>query len=132
MKNMLAFAAAVSVVALTFSEANAWQRHVTVTGPRGNSRSVDSSGSCAGGTCTYSRAVTGPGGRTRTISGSAPATKNPDGSTTWSRGGTATGPNGGTVTYGSSGRCSGGTCTYQGGATGPSGGTTTRSGTASR
>ena len=50
----------------------------------------------------------------------------------WQRSGSATGPNGDTVTYGSSGSCTDGNCSYSGSATGPNGGTVTRSGSVQR
>jgi hypothetical protein len=128
MNKMFALAAAAACVVAMSGDANAFQRHSTFTGPNGNSRSVDSAGSCSGGTCSYNRTVTGPRGGTRTRSGSA---SNTGGGASWQRGGTATGPNGNTVIYGGSGSCSGGTCSYQGGASGPNG-SVSHSGTVSR
>ncbi len=48
----------------------------------------------------------------------------------WTRSGSFTGPRG-TTTYGGSGGCSGGSCSWQGGGTGPAGGSWSRSGTGS-
>jgi hypothetical protein len=127
MKTYLAIAAAaICAVSLTATDASAWQRKGKVTGPYGGTRSVESSGSCSGGSCSYQRSVTGPYGNTRTRQGTITQTE--DG---WRREGTITRRDGSTVTYGGSGQCSGGSCSYEGGRTGP-GGTTTWSGNVSR
>ncbi len=131
MKKTLALAtAAAALMAMTAADANAWQRKTSSTGPRGFSRSVESSGNCSGGACTYSRSVTGPLGNTRTRSGTVADTGGGSGAS-WQRSGSATGPNGNTVTYGGSGSCSDGTCTYSGGHSGPNG-SGSHSGTVSR
>jgi hypothetical protein len=131
MKSMLSLTAATAcILALASADASAFNRKSTSTGPNGNSRSVESSGGCSGGTCTYSRSVTGPLGRTRTRSRSVSGSSGESGAS-WERSGTATGPNGNTVTYGGSGSCSGGTCTYERGRTGPNG-SVSRSGTVTR
>ncbi len=48
----------------------------------------------------------------------------------WTRSGSVTGPRG-TTTFGRSGSCSGGTCSWQAGGTGPAGNSWSRSGSAS-
>lgn len=75
------------------AEASAWTRQGTVTTARGT-YAVNGSGSCAGGTCSRTRTVTGPYGGTVTRSGSV--TKTGPGQYQYS--GTATGPYGRTVT----------------------------------
>ncbi|MGC2778150.1 MAG: hypothetical protein WA418_21185, partial [Bradyrhizobium sp.] len=47
----------------------------------------------------------------------------------WTRSGSVTGPRG-TATFGGSGNCSGGACSWQGGGTGPAGNSWSRSGSA--
>jgi hypothetical protein len=128
MKTMMSLAAAACVLTLAAADANAWQRNTTSTGPNGNSRSVESSGGCSGGTCGYSRSVTGPMGNTRTRSRTV--TDQGDG-VSWDRERSVNGPNGNTVTYGGSGSCSGGSCSYERGRSGPNG-SVSRSGTVSR
>lgn len=73
-------------------EAGAWTRQSTVTGPRGGTVVRGGSGSCAGGTCSYSGGATGPYGRSYTRSGSATCA---GGVCSGSR--TVTGPNGNSV-----------------------------------
>jgi hypothetical protein len=77
----------------TIAEASAWTRQGTVTTARGT-YTVNGAGSCAGGTCSRARTVTGPNGGTVTRSGSV--TKTSPGQYQYSR--TTTGPPGGTVT----------------------------------
>ncbi|UFZ04762.1 hypothetical protein LQG66_00055 [Bradyrhizobium ontarionense] len=48
----------------------------------------------------------------------------------WTRSGSVTGPRG-TASFGGSGSCSGGACSWQGGGTGPAGNSWSRSGSAS-
>ena len=84
MSSMLAIAVA--------SEANAWTRSGTVTGPRGTS-SVQASGSCANGSCSRQITRTNPYGQTSTRSGSAVCANG-----VCSGSSTTTGPYGGTVT----------------------------------
>ena len=129
MTKIPAFVAAV-VLSFAAAGANAWERNSTLTGPRGNSRSVERAGGCSGGTCSYGREVTGPAGNSRTRGGAATGVSGEDGAR-WQRGGTATGSNGNSVTYGGSGSCSGGICSYESGHSGPNG-TVSRSGTISR
>jgi hypothetical protein len=77
----------------TAAEASAWTRQGTVTTARGT-YTVNGAGSCAGGTCSRSRTVTGPYGGTVTRNGSV--TKTGPGQYQYS--GTTTGPYGRTVT----------------------------------
>ena len=126
---LLSIAAAV-VLSFAATGANAWEHNSTVTGPRGNSRSVERAGGCSGGTCSYAREVTGPAGNSRTGGRSASGASGEDGAS-WQRGATATGSNGNSVTYGGSGSCSDGICSYESGHSGPNG-TVSRSGTISR
>lgn len=127
---LLSLAAAAVVLSFAAAGANAWERNGTATGPRGNSRSVESVGGCSGGTCSYGREVTGPAGNSRAHGGSVSGASGEDGGS-WQRGGTATGANGNSVTYGGSGSCSGGICSYESGHSGPNG-TVSRSGAISR
>ena len=119
LETLLSLAAAV-VLSFAVADANAWERNSTATGPRGNSRSVESAGGCSGGTCSYAREVTGPAGNSRTRGGSMNGASGEDGAS-WQRGATATGANGNSVTYGGSGSCSGGICSYESGHSGPNG-----------
>ncbi|NJM33610.1 MAG: hypothetical protein HC850_01670 [Rhodomicrobium sp.] len=115
MKTLLGFAAvAATALSMAAVDANAWDRNTSVTGPYGNSRSVEAHGECSGDSCTYKRVVKTPSGKTRAV------------------GGKATGSNGGGVAYGATGSCSGGSCSYSGGAVGPNGGTIKGSGTVKR
>jgi hypothetical protein len=124
-KALILTLAATSLIAMTVTDAFAWEHNGTVTGPRGYSRSLTGSGSCSDGSCSSSRQVTGPRGNTRTHEGTISRTENG-----WQRNGTVTGPND-SATYQGSGSCSGGNCTYGGSRTGPYG-TTTHSGSISR
>ena len=126
-KALIIAVATTSFIVMTATDAFAWERHGTVTGSGGYSRSVTGSGSCSGGSCNNSRQVTGPGGYSRTRQGQV--SSNPDGG--WTRNGTITRRNGNQVNYEGSGSCSGGNCTYGGSRTGPYG-TTTHSGGISR
>lgn len=129
MKKILAAGlASACVMAFAATEAGAWQRKTTSTGPNGNSRSVESSGGCSGGSCTYQRSVTGPGGNTRTRSRTVTDGGDGDG---WNRSRTVTGPAGNTYTTSRSGSCDGDSCSYERTRTGPNG-SVTRSGTVSR
>ncbi|MFA6265544.1 MAG: hypothetical protein WC670_07510 [Pseudolabrys sp.] len=85
------FAAAVGTAFV--SEAGAWTRSGSVTTARGT-YTGQASGSCAGGTCTRSRSVTGPNGKTVSRTGSATRT----GPYRYRYTRTTTGPNGGSVT----------------------------------
>jgi len=84
-------AATLGLAAVT--EANAWTRSGSVTTARGT-YTGQASGTCAGGTCTRTRSVTGPNGKTVTQSGSATRT----GPYRYRYTQTTTGPNGGSVT----------------------------------
>ncbi|HWK96182.1 MAG TPA: hypothetical protein VNR39_12245 [Pseudolabrys sp.] len=84
---------AATFVAAAVTEANAWTRNGSVTTARGT-YTAHASGSCAGGTCTRTRSVTGPNGKTVTQSGSATRT----GPHRYRYTQTTTGPNGGSVT----------------------------------
>jgi len=75
------------------TEANAWTRNGSVTTARGT-YTGQASGTCAGGTCTRTRSVTGPNGKTVTQSGSVTRT----GPHRYRYTQTTTGPNGGSVT----------------------------------
>ncbi|WP_319529666.1 hypothetical protein [uncultured Cohaesibacter sp.] len=93
MSTKLTIALMSSMIALAVaSEANAWTRNGTVTGPRGTS-SVQASGSCANGACSRQVTRTNPYGQTSTRSGSAACANG-----VCSGSSTTTGPYGGTVT----------------------------------
>jgi hypothetical protein len=81
------------LLAGTIAEASAWTRQGTVTTARGT-YAVNGAGSCAGGTCSGTRTVTGPYGGTVTRSGTV--TKTAPGQYQYT--GTVTGPYGGTAT----------------------------------
>ena len=68
-KALIIAVATTSLIVMTATDAFAWERHGTVTGSGGYSRSVTGSGSCSGGSCNNSRQVTGPGGYSRTRQG---------------------------------------------------------------
>ncbi|MDX2265817.1 MAG: hypothetical protein NW215_12725 [Hyphomicrobiales bacterium] len=108
------FRALVAVLALTtafVSAAEAFERRGSVTGPRGNTFSSEGSVTRNGaGGYDYNRSVTGPGGNTWSNSGSVTR----DGEGGFSREGQRSNPYGGGATYGGSGQCSGGVCTYSG------------------
>ena len=87
----LSLAAATSLVPL--SQASAWTRSGSVTTWRGT-YTGQASGSCAGGTCTRTRSVTGPNGNTITQSGSVSRT----GPYRYDYSRTTTGTNGNSVT----------------------------------
>jgi hypothetical protein len=76
----------------TIAEASAWTRQGSVTTARGT-YTVNGAGSCAGGTCSGTRTVTGPYGGTVTRSGTV--TKTGPGQYQYT--GTVTGPYGRTV-----------------------------------
>ena len=103
------------------TDAFARQRSSTATGHNGNTITRGFDSGCANGTCSRSRSVTGPQGRTRGHSGSV--TNNGDG--TYSTQRTAQGRRGGT--YSGSGTTDGnGTYSYSGTATGPNGQSVTK------
>jgi len=114
--------------AATAAEARDRSYSGTVTGPRGNTATVQGSRSCSGSTCTGSQTWTGPGGRTasRTREVTGVGTGSGTSTTTW------TGPGGRTATREGTRSCSGGTCTVNGTITGPAGNQTTYSGTVTR
>lgn len=131
MKNLLATAlAGACFMAFAATEVSAWERKTTTTGPNGYSRSVESSRGCSDGSCSFEREVTGPAGNTRTRSRTVTRDDDGDG-VSWDRGRSVTGPAGNTVTYGGSGSCEGGRCSYERSRTGPNR-SVTRSGTVSR
>lgn len=124
--NKMIMIATVALASASFAaDANAWQRKGSFEGPYGGKGEF--SRECYGGKCTTHRSYTGPRGNTW----SRNSTVTTDGQGGWTRQGSATGPNGNTATFGGSGRCSGGTCSYQGGRSGPNG-TSSWSGSASR
>ncbi|WP_439817608.1 hypothetical protein [Zavarzinia sp. CC-PAN008] len=88
----LALAAALAVT-LQAGPAAAWERNSTTTTPRGT-WSSHGGGSCAHGTCSRHRSVTGPQGYSASRSGSV--TRVAPGSYAYSR--TTTGPRGHSVT----------------------------------
>jgi hypothetical protein len=77
----------------TVSEAAAWSRSGAWRSPRGTYHAQASAG-CSGGTCSRSRSVAGPNGRTLSQTGSISRTA--PGSFSYAR--TTTGPNGQSVT----------------------------------
>ena len=95
MKKLLAIAALTLLTATAVSaDANAWERHRTVTGGRGTAQ-LDVTGSCGNGACNRSVTRTGPYGGTMTHQGNVscdPATQH------CTAAATTTGPYGGTVT----------------------------------
>lgn len=84
---------ALVLMAASVSNAHAWSRSGSTTGPRGKSVSSSSNGSCSGGSCSRSGSVTGPRGGTAATSGK---TNCSGGACTHT--GNVTGPNGGSVT----------------------------------
>jgi hypothetical protein len=80
------------LLAATAADASAWTRQGTVTTPRGT-YTVNGSGGCAGGVCSFNRTVRGPHGGTVTRSGTVVQT----GPGQYSYQGSVTGPYGGTV-----------------------------------
>jgi hypothetical protein len=100
----------------------------SVTGPRGNTVTMQGTRSCSGTTCSSTQAWTGPGGQTatRTQEVTGVGTGSGTSATTW------TGPAGRTVTREGSRSCSGGTCAFGGTVTGPNGGQRSYSGSVTR
>ncbi|HTH95990.1 MAG TPA: hypothetical protein VL574_01160 [Stellaceae bacterium] len=95
MKHLILTAAIAGTTMLWAADASAgWQRHGSHVGRFGRSYSTSASGGCSGGTCSRSRSLTGPAGRTVSESGSISHTG--PGDYNWNR--TVTGPEGGTVT----------------------------------
>jgi hypothetical protein len=90
-KTYLGLAIAAIVMAAATSNAEAWTRSASGSGPRG-SWSSTSSGGCAGGTCSHSGSLTGPYGGTYNNAGSTTCA---GGSCTHTQ--TLTGPQGGTI-----------------------------------
>jgi hypothetical protein len=125
-----------SLLALTFvlcsgiGAAEARDRSISgsVTGPRGNTATMQGTRNCSGTTCSSTQTWTGPGGRTATRNHEVTGVGTGAGTstTTW------TGPGGGTVTREGSRSCSGGTCNFGGTVTGPNGGQRTYSGSVTR
>jgi hypothetical protein len=89
----LSAAAAGFLFVTTAAEAQ-WNRSGTATGPGGRSVTMQSGGSCAGGSCTYGGTATGPGGRSVTRQGTAARTAPGQ----FQSGGTFTGPGGRSAT----------------------------------
>ena len=69
MNKIIALSALALMFALSVSNANAWTRNATVSGPNGTA-TIHGSGSCANGTCSRSVTVTGPYGNTARRQGS--------------------------------------------------------------
>jgi len=68
MKQIMALTAGVFVAAAAFAtDADAWERNSTITGPAGNSAHVDAYGSRGGGQWSRNRTITGPNGNTATL-----------------------------------------------------------------
>jgi hypothetical protein len=110
-KTLNAFAAACVLATAFVSAAEAFERRGSVTGPRGNTFSSEGSVTRNGsGGWDYNRSVTGPGGNTWSNSGSV--NRHEGGG--YTREGERSNPYGGGATYGGSGECSGGVCTYSG------------------
>lgn len=76
-----------------FSDANAYSRSSSATGPAGGKWSSSGSGSCANGKCTSAQSATGPRGGTVSRAGSTSC-----GGGKCSGGATYTGPAGNSVT----------------------------------
>lgn len=66
----VALASTLLMGVMATSEAQAWERHRSTTGPYGGQATFHGSGSCTGGSCSSKQTWTGPGGRTATRSGS--------------------------------------------------------------
>ena len=93
MKNPLTVSIlAVALTLGTVVQANAWERNVSKSGPRGDS-SVTASGNCADGACEREKVRTGPNGNSVTRDGNASCA---DGKCTTTR--NTTGPRGESVT----------------------------------
>jgi len=68
MKQIMALTAGVFVAAAAFAtDADAWERNSTITGPAGNSAHVEAYGSRGGGQWSRNRTITGPNGNTATL-----------------------------------------------------------------
>jgi len=68
MKQIMALTAGVFVAAAAFAtDADAWERNSTITGPAGNSAHVEAYGSRGGGQWSRDRTITGPNGNTATL-----------------------------------------------------------------
>lgn len=92
MKSTIATAALTGVLAVSMvTDAFAWSRNGTVSGPRGTN-TFSAHGNCSGGTCSRSARVTGAYGQTATRNGTASCSGN---SCSASR--TTTGPRGRSV-----------------------------------
>jgi hypothetical protein len=89
MKSIITTAALTGVLAISMvTDALAWERKGSVTGPRGTN-TFNAQGSCSGGSCSRSATATGAYGRTATRNGSGSCS---DGSCSGSR--STTGPAG--------------------------------------
>lgn len=126
MKKTILAASAAVLLSAGSAAAQGWERQGTAYGPYGGKATIDRH--CDGYSCETRRTYTGPGGRTWTQRGYAER----DGQGGWRHQGKVTGPHGGTTTYGGSGRCSGGACSWSGGGTGPHGGSWSRHGSFQR
>jgi hypothetical protein len=100
----------------------------SVTGPHGNTVTMQGTRSCSGTTCSSTQTWTGPAGRTATRNHEVTGVGTGSGTSTT----TLTGPAGRTVTREGSRSCSGGTCAFGGTVTGPNGGQRTYSGSVTR
>jgi hypothetical protein len=68
MKQIMALTAGIFVAAAAFAtDADAWERNSTITGPAGNSAHVEAYGSRGGGQWSRNRTITGPNGNTATL-----------------------------------------------------------------
>ena len=76
MKSMIATAALTGALAISMvTDAFAWERNASVTGPRGT-KTLNAQGSCSGGSCSRSATATGAYGRTATRNGSGSCSGN--------------------------------------------------------
>jgi len=68
MKKIMALTAGALLAATAFAtDADAWERRSTITGPAGNSAHVEAYGSRGGGQWERGRTITGPAGNTATL-----------------------------------------------------------------
>lgn len=93
MKKGLIIVAVAAASVLAASEANAWERSGSFTGPNGGTANWNATGSCSNGSCSSHRAATGPNGGTWTRDTTVTRTDNG-----WNSSTTVTGPRGGTYT----------------------------------
>lgn len=93
MKKGLIIVACAAASLLAASEANAWTRSGSRTGPNGGTTTWSGSGSCGGGSCNSHGTATGPRGGQWTRDTTVTRTDNG-----WNSSTTYTGPKGGTYT----------------------------------